>query len=209
MEWWTIAVSLTKHKNQFFSSCDWKAVVSSIMCQLFFHRICDDLGCWEGIMKTQIDLMVESEDFFYICSIMGALLWMNIPFLRGVLSITFIIIPQLQNLSPRHPCGKSQPTPFIFVSKFREIHFPRSRLLWEKSPAPSTWGLTLHLWQWQCQYIRAFIRVQSYIRITQILHNSSSQDSAMTLHLRSLSLSQWQMQARQRFVESLTANKGK
>ena len=41
----------------------------------------------------------------------------------------------------------SQPTPFIFVSKFREIHFPRSRLLWEKSPAPSTWGLTLHLWQ--------------------------------------------------------------
>jgi len=66
MEWWTIAVSLTKHKNQFFSSCDWKAAVNSIMCQLFFHRICDDLGSWEGIMMTQIDMMVESEDIFFI-----------------------------------------------------------------------------------------------------------------------------------------------
>ena len=33
------------------------------MCQHFFHRICDDVGSWKGIMKTQIDMMVESEDF--------------------------------------------------------------------------------------------------------------------------------------------------
>lgn len=43
-----------------------RKVADSNMYQHFICKIRDNLASWEGIMKTEIDLMVESEDFRYL-----------------------------------------------------------------------------------------------------------------------------------------------